>query len=250
MNKKSLRIIGIVLFLFGTFLFVYIGALSIWGEIEASFFNSALRSDQPLKGLRCPAFITSNEIGKVSKEFINISEKSVDLEVRTYISDGYVTLLNEIIRKFTLAPGESEIVEVPFTEEDAAYKRIIMVRMHQMKRYSFPYQNASCGVVLINIPFITGTQFLIIATSLAAVCSVGGIVLWKVNAKPIIWKRSKIFKAMIFLLSTAIILTIFSLLNYWGIAIIITVIWLLMGTGMIWQFSTTSRKKDVPEIED
>lgn len=246
MNKNRLRFFGITLFVIGTILFVLIGLFSIWGEVEASFFNAALKSDEPLKGLRCPVFITTNEIGTVSKEFINTSEKTVDLEVRTYISDGYVTLLNEIIREFSLAPGESELVKVPFSADDAAYNRIVMVRMHQMKRFSFPYQNASCGIILINIPFITGTQFLIITIALAVLCSGLGITLWAINAKPIIWDRLNLFKAMIILLATAIIMTITSLLNYWAIAIIIAVIWLLMGVVMIWQFSTTIRKKNVP----
>lgn len=222
----------------------------MWGEIEASFFNAGLRSDEPLRSLNCPAVITPSETAFVSGTFDNPSDRVVDMEIRTYVSAGYVTLMNEYITNFTLEPGESKRVEVPITAEEAAYDRIVMVRMHQMKRVPFPYMNASCGIVVVDVDGLTGSQFVALILGLGALFSTGGITLWAFNAKPIVWGRLKIFRAMIFLAAAALSIPISSLMNLWGLSIILLMIWIFMGVGMIWQFATTSRKKDYLEMAD
>jgi len=242
MKKKTIRIIGITSLVIGALLFVYIGIISIWGELEASFFNAALRSEEPLDTLSCPAVITSSETAAVSGTFFNPYDKSANMEIRTYITAGFVTLMNEFITTFSLEPGNTKIVEVPIIPEDAAYERVIMVRMHQMKRIPFPYQNASCGIVVVNIPFLTGTQFITLTLSLGTLLSAGGIAFWAVNSKPIVWLRLKIFVAMIIFALTSASIAAIGLIGLWGLALILTVVWIFMGLGMIWQFSTASKK--------
>lgn len=242
MKKKTLRITGITTLIIGALFFVYIGIISVWGELEATFFNAALRSEDPLKTLSCPAVITSHETAAVTGTFYNPYDKSANMEIRTYVTDGFVTLMNEYITTFTLDPGNTNIVEIPIIAEDAAYERVIMVRMHQMKRIPFPYQNASCGIVVVNFPFLTGSQFIIMILSLGTLLTIGGITLWAVNSKPIVWLRLKIFVAMIIFGLTSASIAIIGLIGLWGLALIMTVIWIFMGLGMIWQFSTASKK--------
>ncbi|MFN2304481.1 MAG: hypothetical protein ACK2TV_12195, partial [Anaerolineales bacterium] len=146
MNKKSARTIGIIIFVVGIVLIIYIGVLSTWGEVEASFFNAALRSDEPLSTLSCPAAITPNETSYVSASFFNPDDKPIELEIRTYVTDGFVTLMKEYITDVPLEPQETKIIQIPIFPEDAAYNRFVMVRMHQMKQVPLPYKNASCGV--------------------------------------------------------------------------------------------------------
>lgn len=248
MSKKSFRIIGVAIMILGIVLLVYLGVLTMWGEIEASFFNSSLRSDEPLSSLTCPAVITPSETAYVSGTFDNPSDKVVDMEVRTYVSAGYVTLMNEYITTFTLAPGEAKRVEIPITAEEAAYDRFVMVRMHQMKRLPFPYLNAACGIVLVNLKGITGSQFVALVFGLGILLTAAGIALWAFHARPIVWDRLKIFKAMLFLSVTALTIPISSLLNYWGLSILLLVVWIFMSVSMIWQFVTSERRKDSQEM--
>lgn len=238
MNKKHLRTIGIVSIILGCSLFIFLGAASIWAEIEASFFNSALRSDEPLDALSCPTFINQDEVGTVTGRFYNPTEKTAEMDIRTYVTAGFVTLMDEFITTFTLGPGETKVVEVPVTAENAAYNRLVLVRMHQMKRNPFPYQNASCGIVVVNTFLLTGSQFLTLMIVLAVVFSSGGLLLWAQFSKPIIKERLLVFSAMIFLTVVAVSVAIAGLLNLWLLGIGLLVIWILMGTGMIWQFST------------
>jgi len=247
MTKKIRRIIGVSALIIGTLIFIYLGAIIIWGDIEAIFFNAMLRSDEPLDALRCPSIITTNEIGAVYGKFNNSYDRTADMEIRTYITDGYVTLMTEVINNFTLQPGEKEIVEVQFSADDAAYDRFVMVRMHQMKRGPFAYQNASCGIVVVDIPFLTGRQFLIAMISLGVMLSAGGITLWALNTRPIVWGRKKVFWSMMTFSLTALSITLTSLLDQWVFSLILLVIWILMGISMLWLFDFFSGKKLIDE---
>jgi hypothetical protein len=250
MSKKQFRIAGIVVLILGILLLVYLGVITMWGEIEASFFNAGLRSNKPLRSLDCPAVITPTETAYVSGTFDNPSDRLVDMEIRTYVSAGYLTLMNEYITNFTLQPGETKRVEVPVTAEEAVYGRIVMVRMHQMKRVPFPYLNAACGIVVVRVGGLTGPQFVALSLGLGSLLSAGGIALWAINAKPVVWDRLKVFRAMVFLAVAALSIPISSLINLWGLSILLLVVWILMGIGMIWQFATTSRKEDYLKMAD
>ena len=249
MNDKSKRTIGVSAFIIGTILLVFIGILSIWSEIEASFFDAALRSKEPLTTLRCPAVITPNGQSFVRGSFTNPDDEPIDLQIRTYITNGYVTLMTEFIRNISLNPGETKTVEIPVYVEDAAYGRLVLVRMHQMKRVPLPYLNGSCGIVVFDLPWISGTQFITLSLSLGAIFTTGGLVYWAINAKPIVWDRKRQFVAMMIFAIISFVLTIASLLNWWLLGVLLTVIWILMGVGMIWQFATTPRKDREREIQ-
>lgn len=241
MDKKSSRTIGFVLFLVGTLLLIYIGVLSTWGEVEATFFNSALRSDEPLDTLSCPAVITPNETSYVSASFFNPADKPIELEIRTYVTEGFVTLMTEYITEVPLEPQETKFIQIPIFPENAAYNRFVMVRMHQMKQVPLPYMNASCGVVLVNVPLLTGTQFIIFIISFGLILSTLGITLWGRNSRPLIWLRLRKFQAMIIFTVAALVFAIIALLNYWFFAIILLIVWILMGIGMVFHFSTISK---------
>lgn len=242
MNKKHLRTIGLILFIFGTFLLIYIGVLSTWGEVEASFFNAALRSDEPLSTLKCPAVITPNENSYVSASFFNPEDKPIELEIRTYVTEGFVTLMTEYITDVPLEPEETKFIQIPIFPENAAYNRFVMVRMHQMKQVPLPYKNASCGVVLVNVPLLTGNQFIIVNLSLGLILAALGITIWARNSRPLIWLRLSKFRAMLIFTFAALVFAIVALLNYWFFAILLLVICVLMGIGMVFHYSTISKE--------
>ena len=241
MNNKKVRSIGFGLFIVGTILLAFIGAVSVWGDLEATVFNAAITRRDRLTTLKCPAVITTNETGIVTASFYNPDDKSLDMETRTYVTDGYVVLMREIITKFTLAPGETSSVEVQVTADNAAYDRLILVRMHQQRRNPLPHRTASCGIMVVDIPFLTGTQFIILVVSVGILLSSGGLAFWALNTKPIVWERKKIFKTMIVFAAAALLMAALGLMGQWFVAIFIGIVWVLMGVEMIVRFSNQSK---------
>lgn len=241
MNNKKVRSIGFGIFIIGTILLAFIGAVSVWGDLESTVFNAAITRRDRLTTLKCPAVITTNETGIITASFYNPDDESLDMETRTYVTDGYVVLMKEITTKFTLAPDETSSVEVQVTADNAAYDRLILVRMHQLRRNPLPHRTASCGIVVVDIPFLTGTQFIILVISMGILLSGGGLTLWALNAKPIVWERRKIFRTMIVFAVAALLMAILGLMGRWFVAIFIGIVWVLMGVEMIVRFSNQSK---------
>ncbi len=243
MKKKTARLFGILSLILGVLLFVFIGVISIWGDIEASFFDAALLKSPKLKHLNCPAVITTNEIGQVTAEITNTDKKPVTIEVRAHVTDGFVTLMNEYITDVPLEPGETKTIDVPIVAENAAYKRLILIRVHQMKELTNPYQNAACGVVLVNVPFLTGTQFVILILSLGVLLTAGGFSLWALNSRPIILERRRTFISLLIFAGIAIMLVTIALIGIWLLGIVLAAIWVLMSVSLIFQFFSSPDKK-------
>ena len=243
MKTKLLRIVGISLFLLGTFLFVVVGLISTWGDFEALFFNAAIKPQEPLKTLNCPIAISTNEIGTVSASFHNTDDDPLTLEIRAFVTDGFVTLMTEYDSDVYLEPDEVKSVEWIVTADDAAYDRLILVRVHQMKESPLPYMNASCGIVVVNVPFLSGTQFIILLLFLGVVLTSGGLFLWACQSKPIVWGKLKSFRGMIIFAVISCLVAVSGLLGFWGVSIIATVVWVSIGIGLMWQSMSAPKNK-------
>ncbi len=177
-------------------------------------------------------------------EITNIDKKPLTIEVRAHVTDGFVTLMNEYITDVPLEPGETQTVDIPIRPEDAAYGRLILVRVHQMKELSNPYKNASCGVVLVNIPFLTGTQFVILVILLSALLTIGGLVLWALHSRPIVLKRKRTFTSLLIFVALSVALATVALIGGWIIGAVLTAVWVLMGISLIYQFYSTSSNNE------
>ncbi len=231
MNKKSLRIVGLIFLILSAILFAFLGIISMWGDLEAVVFNSAIKSNKPLTSLRCPIVITPDDNAYVSARIHNSSDRELEMEIRTRVSDGSVVLMKEFTTNFVLKSGESEVVHVPISTADAAFDRVVLVRMHQISRGPLPYLNASCGIVVFNIPHITGNQFVILILILGTLFSAAGMTLWVLNAKPIEGNRLKTFRFLLFFTILACLLVLSGLFGWWMITLFLAIIWILLGMG-------------------
>jgi len=248
MENKSFRTLGLIILIIGAILLAFLGIISMWGDLEAMVFHSAVRSKENLSTLRCPAVITPQDDASVSARIDNPSDRELEMRLRTYVSDGYVIMLKEILTNFMLGPGESREVQIPISMEDAAYDRVVLVRMKQISRGPLPSADASCGVIVFDIPYITGSQFVIIILCLGILFGVGGLILWGINAKPIIGDQWKTFRLLIFFVTLSIFISISGLLGWWGLTLLLVVVWVLLGIGLIGQYALASRKKQ--ELND
>lgn len=235
MKKKFQKIIGLTLIIMGVLFFVIIGSLTIWADLEASLFNSAMRSSEPLTSLNCPSIISSNESGIVSASFSNTSDRIINPKIQTFISDGYVILMQEKIDRLEIEPGGTKSVEVEVTAANAVYNRIILVRMHQFAYGPLPYRNASCGILVINIPFLTGRQFILTFLGFGVIFSGLGLLLWILSAGP--FERTGISKPalMIALILIALSISITGLLSWWLLGMLLFVLWFLLAISLICQ---------------
>jgi hypothetical protein len=243
MAPKTFQSIGLVSLIIGTCLLAFLGIISIWGDIEAFVFNAAIRSEKTLSTLNCPAVITPKDNAVVSARITNSSDRALEMLVRTNVSDGYVILMKEIFTTVNLNPGESETVSVPITVEDAAYDRFVLVRMHQIRRGSLPYLNASCGVIVFDAPFITGKNLTILILGFGTSLSVVGIWLFSLGQKRLSREQLITFRLLLGFTILSFLLSIIALTGWWLLGSLLAVVWILLGIGLLSQKALISKRK-------
>lgn len=187
MREKIFRRIGIILFAFGVLLGMALTAVTVWADLEASFFDADLasRGGEPLKTLRCPVLMTTSEVGVVRVDVENPVEKPIELRLRAHISEGFVTLLREVNATLPLEPGEKTTAEFYLTGDDVTFNWLVLVRVLQFRYYPLPSRQAACGVLVLDVPFLTGSQLLALVIAVTLLSLVGGIALWVFGNRPL-----------------------------------------------------------------
>jgi hypothetical protein len=165
--------------------------------LEASLFDSSITAKSTLRGLKCPVVITTNEVGIVSATISNPSDREKNFYVRAHISEGYVSLKREINQQIPVESQGKGKVEWEIYPEDAAYRRIVLFRVYVNPSYPIPSQGNFCGVIVLDIPGLSGAQFyyLIVGVALAGV--IGGIFFWQRVNRPMNRNQRSMTNAMI-----------------------------------------------------
>ena len=245
MKKQTTQRIGILLILIGGMCFLAIGGFSIWADLEAAIFNMVRRSSEAIPTLKCPSVITPDEIGIVSASFSNPSERNVSPLIRTNVTDGYVTLMREYNTRLIIAPGETERVEIRVDAEDAAYNRLILVRMHQFGYGPYRYRHASCGIVVIDIPILTGSQFVVFVTSLGLLFSALGIYLYILGSKTLKREKQTILNQFLVYIFITLLIAIVGLSGWWLLGILLVSFGLILCIVLISQKILEGKNKKI-----
>ena len=186
-KNKIISRFGIVLFAFGVLLGMALTAVTVWADLEASFFDADLasRGGETLKTLKCPVLMTSSETGVVRVDLENPVEKPIELRLRAHITDGFVTLMREVNATVPLEPDEEKSTEFYLTGEDVTFNWLILVRVFQFRNYPLPSSQAACGIMVLDVPLLTGGQLLALAITVTILSLAGGIALWVAGNWPL-----------------------------------------------------------------
>ena len=230
MNKtnRPLQFLGTIFVITGTLLSLFLLVVTVWGDLESALFASTLDAEKSLSSLNCPILMSSNEVGKVTATFKNLVDRDWDRFTRVYISDGFITLRREVKMKVPIPEGEKVTVSWDLTSEDAVYNRFIFFHIYVNAKYPYPSLGGSCGVVLLDLWNLTGTQslILILATSLGLILL--GVVLWKISTK----SGEKAWYTYRSMIGLAVIIFIGLVVGYigaWVIALLLLVSALLLS---------------------
>lgn len=184
-GKKVKRTLGAVLYTLGFVIGLTIFVGAVWADFEAAMFDTAIKGETSLRPVRCPVLITRGETGVVSAGFHNPLDRPVNYFIRTRISRGFVTYMWEHKDLLPVAPGETERLEWTVTPEDAAYNRVVLVKILLMGNYPLPSRQATCGILTLDVPFLTGKQLLALGVTASLVGMALGGGLWFRARKPV-----------------------------------------------------------------
>lgn len=231
-QRKAIRVLGLVLFTVGIVLGMALFATAAWGDFEASLFDLSLPSDGPLNTLSCPVLVTAAESGTVSATFTNPSERPIQRRVRIHVSDGLVTLLREEKSMLPLDPGERQRLQWTVTADDAVWGRLILARVYVYRQYPLPSATAACGILLVDLPPFTGGHVLALAVA-ASLLGIGlGGWLWMASNRPLAGRIRRVTYGMAVLAGIVLAGMSASLLGWWLLAVGLLVLAILLALAL------------------
>lgn len=179
MTKKAkfFFITAIILFVLGVAIGLFLWTGAVWADLEGYMFQPATHADRSEYNLLCPNLITTNDFGVISMGIENDYDKDVRKVVRGYKSLGYVIYVASDETTLELLPGESEVLHWYIYPEDAAWKRFVLFRVNIISSRGTGLTTASCGVMVVNVPFLKSNQFFMLALLTGAILISFGIYL-------------------------------------------------------------------------
>jgi hypothetical protein len=153
------RPLAIILYLLSLLLMLAVAGITIWPEIEVMRFDRPLIYEERLWTLRCPPAVTRDEDAALTATFTNDRERNERFRAQARISFLSPAVVDEVDHWVELAPGETKVVRWSLEPEYAAFGRMILARVHVTRRGLTPAQQRGCGVMVLNLPYFTGTQY-------------------------------------------------------------------------------------------
>ncbi len=175
-------LLALALYVIGLLLMMVVAAITIWPEMEAAVFDRRLVREERLDALRCPPAVTPSEDAALTATFTNEQERDLAFRAQALISYRSAVVMDEVNHWVELAPGETSVVRWPLEPESAAFGRIILASVHVSSRGSTPPQHRSCGVMVLQLPGLSGTQYV-------AGMAIGGLL--ALAASAFVWRDER-----------------------------------------------------------
>jgi hypothetical protein len=224
-----------------------LAGVAIWGDLEANRFDENLSHfrDASLKTLRCPVLLTTGESGTVTAAFDNSLDRSLTLTIRTHVSR-YLTYLRDDTQLLPLSPGEKKRLEWTVTPDDIVYGHLILVKMLQLRQYPLPGRLASCGIVVLNFPYLSGKALFGLALAASLLSIGGGLALWWAGSQPFTKRRRQTFRTLAALAVAVVVNMIPSFMGWWMAGALIFAINVLLIGAMAEHFANRPPENALP----
>lgn len=234
MKRKALRwlISGPLLFLLGILLELGLSSLVVWGELEASFLGG--QHDALSLDLHCPIMLSPVESGTISASITNTIEEQTSPEVKADISRaGGDQELSQIL---VLAPHETRLLQWKIDASDIVFGNLILVDIYQDRYRDLPAREGSCGIYILSLFGLSGTESFWMLSVLALACISFGAMRWLKAHSPLAGSDSSFASANGVLVgfTTAGLLAAF--VRWWGLILFLDAISLILMVVIFTEF--------------
>ena len=230
--KKSLNVLSVVLFGMGVVLGLLFSGMLIWANVEASLFDPNLMGDESLD-LHCPMVLSADETGTAYATFTNNATWDVNLIVRADISEGYLSMYRQEREIIKLAPGESQQLSWTVSASDKVYGRFVFVKAANNRQMPIPGRVATCGILIVNIPFLTGAQIVIVTLALIVIFIGAGMWIWNKENNPVMGRSRNVMRSMYWLSASVCVDVLCGMFGAWLPGIVAFVISILLIAEVI-----------------
>lgn len=197
MNKGSrvLRILGIFTFSIGALLGMAFFISATWADVESILYGFVKFTNHSTSAMRCPVFVTGDETGVVSVRIRNTTGRVWRPTLRVVTSNR--GLMTPRIERLSFEAGENRQVQWELAPENVVLGRFIFVKMYLYAAYPLPDREQSCGILVLDLPGLTGSQVTLAAIVTSLVFMLDGTFLWFLANRPPRKRNADILRAMV-----------------------------------------------------
>jgi len=176
---------GAFCYFIGIALLMIILTVSAWTDFEAMNVDVHNIHGSGNLPLVCPVFITPDETGIIKIKVENTQDRVSRPYITTVITQSTLSLLDRDRTFLNLQPGETQIITREFTYEDAVFGKMVLVNAKIDYPYPTPDLSGLCGIYVLDISFLTGSQLLIFLSVSGLLLSGLGLFLYIEGHRPL-----------------------------------------------------------------
>jgi len=196
-----------------------LAGVASWADLEATFYGFERLTNERLTTLQCPVLMTVTETGTISAAVSNLSDVTVKPKLRIYVSGPGLFRAADV--QITLDPGKTQQVYWTVTSEDVDYKFLIMAKVLAFPYYMAPTREGTCGILVLNLSNLTGSQVFDFALAVALSGLLIGLGLWIASGPQLKKRILDSTRAMIFLAILTLVDMFVSLRGAWLFGLIL-----------------------------
>jgi hypothetical protein len=230
-RKKAFRALGFALLWFGILLAIALAAAGTWADLEASFYGFPKYGNISLPGFECPVLMTASEVGSVTLTLKNPTDRPVKFAAQVDISNPGPA--REERTSALLAPGEKKRVDWTVTSADVDLGFFIFVKAATYPTYPYPYRQSTCGILVLNVPGVTGNLVFNLALVASVLSVLSGMSLWIAGNQPLEGRRRETTVAMTFLAVIVLGALLASMMGAWMAGVNLLALAVLMITVIL-----------------
>ncbi len=176
MKTTIIRFLSLVLFGAGVLTGIALTAGATFADVEAVFYGFDRFGNKPTSAFYCPVMIDSSETGVI----LAVIENPTDREIRPTVrfQSSTPTLFRTEVNSLSIPPGGRVTMQWEITRRDLAYQNFIFAKMMTYASYPAPDVEQTCGVLVLDLPGLTGKQAVGLTVLISLVGMAAGCGLW------------------------------------------------------------------------
>jgi hypothetical protein len=222
------QVSGFLLFAAGVLLSTLLTAALTWANLEAVFYGFQRWGSDPFNGLTCPPLLTPRETGLILLEVNNPTARPMTPIFRIDTSSAGAPETEQM--QVSLVPGQSQRLTQTVTAANIDLGFFIFAKAYRSSAYPLPDAEATCGTMVIDLPFLTGSQIYLLWLGLCLFSLPVGLWLW-VSAEAL--SEGKQFTAAKALAVIALGGLLVSTQTIWMAGILFLALTVLMSAAML-----------------
>jgi hypothetical protein len=178
----SRRILGRLLFAIGVLLSALLmGGLS-WAGVESVLYGFPRYTTERFDGLVCPPLMMRDEMSVVRVVVRNPSTWPVSPVITLDLSAPGLPESSRVQVK--VEPGQTQELVWAISSANIDRRYFVFAKANRSASYPLPGAEATCGTLVLDMPFLSGMQILAIWLGLCLGCILLGLWVWRLGLDP------------------------------------------------------------------